>query len=539
VDDAAVLTHVEAWVDRHREHFFGPAISVGITDRRRTIGTSILGEAAPGVRLRRDHLFELASVSKSFTAALVMQESEAGRLAIDAPVTEFLPWFTPPSSFGPIRVEHLLAHTGGIATGWDTTGDAVHELLLLLAQEVGGPPGEHHVYSNAGYKALGLVLEAVSGRPWWELARERILEPLGMDATEPVISNDLRPRLAPGWVGPFDDRPWHPADGLVLAPWFESFTADGTICSTAEDVCAYLRTYLEPDGGVLSAGAIDAMTAPRAIDPDFGVEYGYGLWTLRRGDRALAGHTGSLPGYRSMILFDRTAGVGAVVLTNGGASWEVRRDLLVFALETTTAAVAEGPLPDLPPANPLARVGHPEAYVGTYTDGTDDVEVVAGDGTLAIVAGGDRVPLTWTAEKAFVARAAGWRRWPIGFEREGDVIVRILHGPRAFERRGRSVLPPPPADPAWRAYVGRYRGYGIEPLHVEVVERAGSLRLLETSYGEDLELVPLADGRFRVGREAWQPGRATFDAAVEGRVTRVILDGASLYRVPDVSLPRA
>jgi hypothetical protein len=193
-------------------------------------------------------------------------------------------------------------------------------------------------------------------------------------------------------------------------------------------------------------------------------------------------------------------------------------------------------MPDPPGAAPLSRVERPDRYVGAFTDGVAAVEVVERDGELAIVVGADRAPLVGTGGDGFVTRATGWERWPVVFQREGDEVVRFVHGPRAFERRERPTLPPPPGDPAWRAYVGRYRGYGIEPVHVEVLERAGALRLLQASYGEDLELVPLDDGRFRIGRETWQPGRATFDAAVGDRVTRVVLDGASFYRVPDVPM---
>jgi D-alanyl-D-alanine carboxypeptidase len=270
VDDAALLDHLTDWIDRGRERFQGPGIVLGLTDRERTLGTLTLGDSGPGDPLREDHRFLIASVSKSFTAALVMQEAAAGSLSLEDPVTRFLPWFTPANPSGPITLHHLLTHTAGIATGYDVTGDAAEELLLLRQEVVASVPGTHHVYSNAGYKALGLVLEQLAGRPWWELVRERIFEPLGMTATEPVISGDVRPLLAQGWVPPLDDRPWHPDHGLVHASWFESYTADGTIASTGLDMAAYVRMYLNDGGDVLRPEDVERMTRGDVDDPDTG-----------------------------------------------------------------------------------------------------------------------------------------------------------------------------------------------------------------------------------------------------------------------------
>ncbi|HYF11959.1 MAG TPA: serine hydrolase domain-containing protein [Actinomycetota bacterium] len=531
MEATAVLDHVAAWIERDRSRFVGPALVVGVTDREDTLGTLALGDSAPGEPARDDHLWQIASVSKSFTAALVMQEAAAGTLSLDDPMTRFLPWFTPANAFAPITLHHLLTHTGGIATGWDVTGDAVEELLLLAGQEVASAPGSYHVYSNAGYKALGLVVETVAGRPWWDLVRERILAPLGMDATEPVISNDVRPRLATGWVAPLDDRPWHPDHGLVPAPWFESYTADGTICSNASDLCAYVRMYLHDGGDVLRPEDVERMTRGDVGDPETGTTYGYGLWVLEHDGHRLVGHSGSLPGYRSMMTFDRERGLGACVMTNGAVTWEDRVDLLAFAIDAAAAARGGGELPALPERSARSAVD-PARAAGRYADGETTIAIEADpDGGLALVDGTD--PRPWYGSRdAYVSVAAGWDRYRFTFERDGDEVVRVVHGARVFHREGTLVLPPPPVDPAWATLVGRYRCYGIEPMHVEVLEREGRLLLVNANAEEEDELVPLGDGRFRVGAEPWMPGRARFEAPVGDAVRRLILDGAVFVRVP-------
>ena len=534
VDDDALLHDLTEWIDRARPRFHGPGIVVGVTDGERTLGTLALGESSPAEPLRDDHRFLIASVSKSFTAALVMQESAAGTLSLDDPVTRFLPWFAPRNPSTAITLHHLLTHTAGISTGYDISGDAIEELLLLREEVVASVPGTHHVYSNAGYKALGLILESVTGRPWWELARERIFEPLGMSSTEPVITDDVRPLLAQGWVPPLDDRPWHPDHGLVHAAWYESYTADGTIASTAADMAAYVRMYLNDGGDVLRSEDVERMTRGDVDDPDTGSRYGYGLWALERDGHRLVGHSGSLPGFRSMIAFDRDRGVGAAMMTNGGVSWDLRVDLLAAVIDAVTA---EDP-PSPPEPTTLRSVADPDAYVGRYVDGTSSVEITAATDGLEIAASSadadaPSAPLYVRGTDAFVTSLPGWERYDVGLEREGTEVARLVHGSRGFEREGRIVLPPPPPNAAWSSLLGRYRAYGIEPMHVEVLERAGRLFLVD-AHGEDVsELVSLDGGRFRVGADPWMPGRARFEAPVAGAdVRRLILDGAVFVRVP-------
>jgi CubicO group peptidase (beta-lactamase class C family) len=526
-DPSEIGRFVAEWLGRSRERFSGPEVTVAITDRDGLLGT--VGDSTRREPIRDDLLFLIASVSKSFTAALVMQEAAAGHLALDDPVTRFLPWFTPPNPSAPIELQHLLTHTAGISTGYDISGDAIEELLLLREEVVASVPGTHHVYSNAGYKALGLVLEQVTGRPWWELARERILEPLGMSSTEPVITDDVRPKLAQGWVPPIDDRPWHPDHGLAHPGWYESYTADGTIASNATDMAAYVRMYLNDGGEVLRPEDVQRMTRGDIDDPDTGSRYGFGLWVLERDGHRLVGHSGSLPGFRSMILFDRERGFGAVMMTNGAVTWDLRVELLAAAID----AAASGEAPELPSPTSLRTFPNRERAAGTYTDGDVTLTFEAGDDGLELVTEDDRDRLV-VAGEALVTILPPWDRHRFTFEGDDPVAPfdRVANGSRLLHREGAFVLPAPPAPSVWASYAGRYRAYGIEPMHVEVLERAGKLYLVDEHAEEESELVPLDAGRFRIGAEPWMPGRARFVAPVGEQIRRLILDGAVFVRVP-------
>ena len=133
--------------------------------------------------------------------------------------------------------------------GIDGTPEAAFQVWSLRGRRPGSAPGDRFHYSNVGYKALGLVIEAVEGRPYPEVVRSRILEPLGMTATEPAITHDVRSRLAVGYDYLHDDRIGYPGRPIVPATWLETATADGSIASTAGDMAAFARMLLRRGEG--------------------------------------------------------------------------------------------------------------------------------------------------------------------------------------------------------------------------------------------------------------------------------------------------
>jgi CubicO group peptidase (beta-lactamase class C family) len=521
VDAVAVLAHVEAWIGRHRSLFTGPGISLGLTDRDRTIGTLTLGEASRGVPLRPDHLFPIASVSKSFTAALVMREREAGRIDLHAPLQRYLPWFRPPSRFGPIAVHHLLSHTSGKPSGQDATGEAVGELLALSEQEPGFAPGEYFAYSNSGYKALGLILEEVTGRPWWESASERILGPLGMHATEPTMTFDVRPRVAPGHASPFDDRPWHSSYGLVEAPWYESGTADGTICSNATDMCAYLRMLLARGGDVVSEESYGLMTSRYASDLEEGIEYGYGLWTRDVDGITHVGHSGSIHGYVAFLTLDPEAGFGAVVLSNGESGWRLRRDLLAFALASLRSAAYGHAPPAPPPAKTLESVEDAEAYAGNYGELGSPPRRSLGDARRG------RGPRSKPPDRMVRGSTSGVRSVPP-----------VVRAPRRRRRRRRLTVRVvrarrPDARPRCVRLPGKAWSVTSEPT-VRSPERSdrrarGRLRMIDPVERTDDDLVhcpPVGS----VSAPTRGPRPVHFDTPIVARAMRAVIDGAPYFR---------
>ena len=331
-----------------------PALAVALTDRERTLTARTYGAASP------ESLWAIGSIGKSVTAVLALQLAEEGAIDLHAPVTEYVDWLGPRDPFAPITLHHLLTHTSGLIADSDRAPASTFDVVALAETAPGFRPGDHFHYSNIGYRAIGVVLEAVSGASYGELVQRRVLDRLGLRDSVPVMVHDTRRRL-PGAYAPFyDDRPWEPAHGLVPAPWVESAEADGCLCCSPADLAAYLRALWAGSDLLSDASLATMRTAHVMIEgEDYG--YGYGVYVNRDG----FDHGGDMLGYVAHMRVDTDAGLGVVAFANGLGG--------AYALGEGALALAHGEEPaDLPPAadTPLVDDGScPPAwtpYLGRY-----------------------------------------------------------------------------------------------------------------------------------------------------------------------------
>ncbi|MEV0963772.1 serine hydrolase domain-containing protein [Streptomyces sp. NPDC049910] len=266
-------------------------------------------EDVPGA----DTQYRIGSLTKTFTAALVMRLRDEGLLDLSDPLGKHLPG----TGAGEVTIAQLLSHTAGLAAEspapwWERTPGSVRPGLadVLGDQPQLHPSGRRHHYSNTGYALLGSLIEAVRRRPWEDVLRSDILEPLGMRRTSchPQASH------ASGWaVHPWADAVMHePAVDLgLMAP-------AGQLRSTAADLSRFAAFLAEGDERVLGVDSLREMrTASAPSEPgDWDSTYGLGLQIVRRNGRTLIGHTGSLPGFVACLWVDVEEGVAAVVLAN-------------------------------------------------------------------------------------------------------------------------------------------------------------------------------------------------------------------------------
>ncbi|MFJ8011966.1 serine hydrolase domain-containing protein [Streptomyces sp. NPDC096339] len=257
--------------------------------------------------------YRIGSISKTFTAVLVLRLRDEGLLSLADPLERHLPG----TGAGEVTVAQLLAHTGGLAAEtpgpwWERTpGDTRPELADVLgAEPFKHTPGQRHHYSNPGYTLLGSLVEALRGRPWDEVLRSEVLEPLGLSRT----SRAPQAPHAGGWAV----HPW--ADVMMAEPPEDLglMASAGQLWSTTGDLARFAAFLLRGDERVLSAESVREMRTA-AAPPEPGIAdlgYGLGMQLAAQGGRRLAGHSGSLPGFVAGLWLSEADDVAAVVLAN-------------------------------------------------------------------------------------------------------------------------------------------------------------------------------------------------------------------------------
>ncbi len=514
-------------------HAAGAALAV--TDRDETLGVVVRGfaDAASGAPVRPDTRFQIGSISKSFAAVVALQEWRAGRLDLSASVNQLVPWLRLPEPYGPITPHHLMTHSAGLIIGSEEAPSALGAVGILREQRVGFPPGERFWYSNDGWKVLGLVLEEITRVRIDALVRERVLEPLGMTSTAAAITNDARTDAATGYRTLFDDRPPRVSHPLVPAEWMPFNTADGSIVSNVLDMSAYARMLLANGAPLLDGEVFARLTEPVMADDEWPTfRYAYGLWVGEEDGRRRIWHSGGMLGFTALLVTEPDDGLGCVMLLNGSGA---RRPVVRFALEAVREAIAGRDAPAATPPQPLERIANANEYVGTYRAGDRSVTVERSDEGLALVEGGRRAPLERIEDVAdtFLVDDETLDRWPVRFGRDHrGVVAELVHGDDWLTNDAWNGDEPPAHPAAWAAFPGLYRRANPWGATVRVALRKGRLVVEWNDDVEEVfdELVPVEDGSFHVGADLWKPQWIRFDDVVDGRASRLTLNGGIYYR---------
>lgn len=308
---------IDAFIDSELPASGAPGLAYAIVDDG-AIRADAHGEtqAGSGSRVTPDTPFRLGSISKSFTALAVMQLVEAGKVDLDAGVARYLPGFAGRPA-GAVTIRQLLSHTSGYSTLQGNSGRADHaeradslarEVARLAASAPAYPPGSRWAYSNANYRLLGGVIEAVSGQGYADYVAARILRPIGM-ADSFVADGRSDAAIARGhlpWFGGKRAMPPGTTD-RVNAP-------AGGVIGSARDVARYLAVMMNGRDDVLSARGKAMMLRPASDASPF---YGLG-WFLDR-DEGTAWHTGATPGVETLATMLPAEKKGVVVLVNAGS----------------------------------------------------------------------------------------------------------------------------------------------------------------------------------------------------------------------------
>jgi CubicO group peptidase (beta-lactamase class C family) len=287
-------------------------------------GVRKLGDPTPATA---DDLWHIGSITKSFTSMLVARAVERGDLRWEMTLAEVF-GAERAGRFGEVTMVQLLSHRAGLPANLAqaeqaalTVGGAGPEVQRqrvvdrVLSRDPASAPGESFLYSNVGYIIAGAVLEARLGKPWEDLVRSDVLEPLALTSAgqgPPGEMNVLsQPRghragldgLNPVEPGPFADN------GAYLGP-------AGRLHMTITDLARWGQVHLRGERG--ESGVVSAPTFRMLHQPVGAGQYGLG-WVVREADgRRVIWHNGSNTMWYAIVAFDAEADRGVVLITNGG-----------------------------------------------------------------------------------------------------------------------------------------------------------------------------------------------------------------------------
>jgi D-alanyl-D-alanine carboxypeptidase len=273
--------------------------------------------------------FAIASVGKLFTAVALVRLVERGVVSLDARAADLLPAHLRPAGLLPgVTLEHLLTHQSGLTDYIDDAGGedfatlfvsrspaqfrAPADLLPLFEDRPPrAEPGAEVRYNDGGFVLLGLVLEQLTGRSYYDLIADEVFAPAGMTASSFPAIDDVEPDLAIGYLRPeTDGEPWRSNVYSVTARG----QPDGGAYSTAGDLVAFLDAFVA--GRLVGEPWREEMLRPHAFDAEDEAHVGLAWWLGGEGRRSWVRHSGGDPGVGADLCWFREAGIRTAVLTN-------------------------------------------------------------------------------------------------------------------------------------------------------------------------------------------------------------------------------
>ena len=333
-----------------------------------------------------DTLFQIGSITKVFTATLVMRLVEEGKLDLDTPAVAYLPDLKlgDKDAQRTITLRHLLSHTSGLygdrfddyGMGDDALTKGIAEFHSLRQLT---PPGELWTYSNTGFYLAGAIVERVTEQPFETAMTERLLRPLGLERSFFFAHEAIAFPVA---VGHDQKKPEAAPEVVRRYPLPRVVNPAGGIIATVGDLLRFAALHLcggEVDGArLLSERSVRAMQEPQTAAANFADAYGIG-WSLHTvGDATVVGHGGSTNGFRARLALVPGTGLAIAMLTNGSRGHAAMRGMEEWALAHYRGLRRENRAPVRLSAAELA------AFAGRYEQPRATVTVAPEDGALRV-----------------------------------------------------------------------------------------------------------------------------------------------------------
>jgi CubicO group peptidase (beta-lactamase class C family) len=381
-----VLSRLESTVTEAMARWSVPGIAIGLLHQGQVemsgYGIASVETVQPVVP---ETLFQIGSISKVFTTALVMTLVDEGRLELDEPVITYLPDLTlaDPAAREGVTLRHLLTHTGGFVgdrfddhgPGDDALARAIAALGTLRQQT---PLGETWTYCNAGFDIAGRCVEVVLGLPFETAMRERVFLPLGLERATYFAAEAIRYPVA---VGHLEDA----EEGWVVAdPWpipRRSNPAGGITTNVAELIrfaACHMRDGAIGERRILTPESAQLMRQLHQT-ADYGRDWGLG-WIVRQIDGLqIVEHGGTTNGFTARLITVPERQFAIAILTNGEYGAQAHSAIASTALEQILGLL------EPPPAEPIPLDrDHWRRLTGTYSYPLADVTIALEDDGLVM-----------------------------------------------------------------------------------------------------------------------------------------------------------
>lgn len=356
-----------------------------------------------GAPITPDTLFQIGSITKTFTAAMILSLAEEGKLKLDQPIGSYAKNLSPKLSR--LTLNQLLSHTAGIIDEPDEYGAADESLMATYIRSWTDDyclfdGGEVFSYSNSGFALAGFTAQEASGKLYADLMTERIFAPLGMRRTtfRPTVA--MTYPLAVGHQAKSGEKPTVVRPLPQDARLYPAGTAYSSLNEMARFAIAFLNDGKIDGKQIISPAVIEKMSAPhvRQLSASDDTNYGYGLFmNTNRGVRRLW-HDGSMTGYVALLSFVPEQHLAVIILGNSNNVVLAKTQEKALEIMLSLKAREEAK----PKPTRAMTEAEMSSYVGTYTQPNRfKIEISIKDGKLFVKEFNQEMPLNKIGENRF------------------------------------------------------------------------------------------------------------------------------------------
>ncbi|PCJ52112.1 MAG: hypothetical protein COA79_24555 [Planctomycetota bacterium] len=317
------IEYLKEWISYNRAYMDNVGASISIFNNKEVLFTDGFGfsNIEKEINASSSSIYRVASITKLFTATAIMQLKELGKLNLNKPVIEYIPWFkfSKELDLDKVTILNLLTHSAGIPREsahpyWITLNfpdkEGVKEGLKDQRQIL--PSNKMWKYSNLGFGFLGEIIEIISGYSYEDYIQNNIIKPLGLTNTHIKSIDNSNPQMSIGYSRKLPRQQRVPIK-IADCQWIGSAA---NLSSTALDLAKFLQVFMNNDGSFLNKETINEMLQLNIENKESADGYSLGFKHINLDNHIKIGHSGSFQGFKSYAYFLKELTLGVIVLTS-------------------------------------------------------------------------------------------------------------------------------------------------------------------------------------------------------------------------------